>query len=118
MIDGATLSLRFAKDWRKPGSRPRWCKGCRGGGRLTALTKPSGGVRGIAASDRLRCLVARTLAQKFGPEAEAATQPLQFNLSTRAGTDAAGLSLRVFSELEPEAIVIIKCGRGWVLSMT
>ena len=35
-------------------------------GRMTALQKPDGGVRGIVVGD-VRRLVARTLAQQFGP---------------------------------------------------
>ena len=36
-------------------------------GRMTALQKPQGGVRGIAVGDFLHRLVARTLAQQLGP---------------------------------------------------
>ena len=46
-------------------------------GRLTALQKPSGGVRGIVAGDVLRRLVARTMAQQIGAEVETATAPHQ-----------------------------------------
>ena len=42
-------------------------------GRLTALQKPGGGVRGIVAGDILRRLVGRTLAQQLGKAVEAAT---------------------------------------------
>ena len=41
-------------------------------GRMTALQKPDGGVRGIVVGDVVRRLVARTLAQQFGPQAESA----------------------------------------------
>ena len=42
-------------------------------GRMTALRKPCGGVRGIVVSDVFRRLVARTLAQQFAKKAETAT---------------------------------------------
>ena len=45
------------------------------GGRLTALAKPGEGVRSIVAGNRMRSLVARTLAQQFGDELQAATEP-------------------------------------------
>ena len=56
-------------------------------GRLTALQKPRGGVRGIVVGDVLRRLVARTMAQQLGKAVEAATAPHQHALSTRAGTE-------------------------------
>ena len=52
-------------------------------GRLTALQKPGGGVRGIVAGDVIRRLVARTIAQ-LGKVVES-TAPFQHALSTRAG---------------------------------
>ena len=54
-------------------------------GRMTALTKPNGGVRGIVAGDVIRRLTARTIAQQLGKVVEAATAPFQYALSTRAG---------------------------------
>ena len=56
-------------------------------GRMTALRKPSGGVRGIVVSDVFRRLVARTLAQQFAKKAETATAPFQHALSIRAGCE-------------------------------
>ena len=47
-------------------------------GRLTALTKPDGGVRGIVAGDVVRRLVARTMSQQLGPAVERATSPYQY----------------------------------------
>ena len=52
---------------------------------MTALQKPTGGVRGIVVGDFVRRLVARTLAQQLGPAVESATAPFQFALSTKAG---------------------------------
>ena len=42
-------------------------------GRLTALSKPDGGVRGIVAGDVIRRLVGRTMAQQLSQAVEAAT---------------------------------------------
>ena len=52
-------------------------------GRMTALQKPSGGVRGIVAEDVLRRLVAKTVAQHMEKAVEAATRPHQCAMSTR-----------------------------------
>ena len=54
-------------------------------GRLTALQKESGGVRGIVAGDIVRRLVTRTIAQQMDRAFEIATAPFQYALSTRAG---------------------------------
>ena len=40
-------------------------------GRITALAKPDGGVRGIVVGDVLRRLVAKTIAQQIGDQVEA-----------------------------------------------
>ena len=53
-------------------------------GRMTALAKPDGGVRGIDVGDVFRRVVARTIAQQFTPLAEAATHPFQYALSIYA----------------------------------
>ena len=44
-------------------------------GRMTALQKPSGGVRGIVVGDFVRRLVSRTIAQQLAPAVEHATAP-------------------------------------------
>ena len=54
-------------------------------GRITALSKPFGGVRGIVSGDIIRRPVARTVAQHLNPEVEKATAPFQFALTTRCG---------------------------------
>ena len=54
--------------------------------RMTALSKPDGGV--IVVGDFLRRLVARTLAQQFSQAVLEATSPFQFAFSTRVGTEA------------------------------
>ena len=45
-------------------------------GRMTALSKPDGGVRGIVAGDILRRLVARTIAKQVAKKVEETTAPL------------------------------------------
>ena len=64
-------------------------------GRVTALQKPNGSVRGIVASDVFRRLVARTIAQQLGPAIERATSPFQYALSTRAGTECTAHAIQV-----------------------
>ena len=46
-------------------------------GRVTALQKPNGSVRGIVASDVFRRLVARTMAHQLGPAIEFGTRYLR-----------------------------------------
>ena len=52
-------------------------------GRLTALQKDNGGVRGIVAGEVIRRLVGRTMARRLAEPVKAATAPFQFALSTR-----------------------------------
>ena len=56
-------------------------------GRMTALAKEDGGVRGIVTGDVLRRLVARTMAHHSGPAVKVATAPHQYALSTRTGCE-------------------------------
>ena len=56
-------------------------------GRMTALQKPTGGVRGIVAGDIIRRLVSRTMAQQIRKKVEKATALFQYALSTRAGCE-------------------------------
>ena len=63
-------------------------------GRLTALQKSDGGIRGIVVGDVFRRLVARTLAQQFGPQVECATHPFQYALSNRASTECVAHMVR------------------------
>ena len=55
--------------------------------RITALSKPDGGVRGIVAGDVVRRLVARTIAKQLSTAVEKATSPHQCALTTRAGCE-------------------------------
>ena len=56
-------------------------------GRMAALSKPDGGVRGIVVGDVIRRLVSRTMAQQMSAAVESATAPFQCALSTRAGCE-------------------------------
>ena len=49
-------------------------------GRLTAIQKPNGGVRGIVVGDVFRRVVARTIAKQDAKLGEAATHPYQFSV--------------------------------------
>ena len=51
--------------------------------RLTALSKPDGGVRGIATGDGLRRLVSRTLAKGWAAIFDQATRPYQYSTPCR-----------------------------------
>ena len=56
-------------------------------GRITALRKSDGCVRGIIAGDLFRRLVSRTIAKQLAKEVEAATAPFQHAFSTCAGCE-------------------------------
>ena len=56
-------------------------------GRVTALVKPDGGVRGIVVGDVLRRVIARTIAQEIGDAVQSATGPYQYALKTTASTE-------------------------------
>ena len=68
-------------------------------GRLIALKKPGGGVRGIVVGDVLRRLVGRTMAKQVTKEVEAATSPFQYALSTRSGCECVAHVLQTLTEL-------------------
>ena len=81
-------------------------------GRLTALQKPSGGVRGIVAGDILRRIVARTIAQQISSHVERTTAPFQYAMSTRAGTECIAHVLQALTELDPRATIMSIDGVG------
>ena len=74
-------------------------------GRLTALSKPDGGVRGIVVGDILRRMVARTIAKQIAKQVEAATAPFQYALSTKAGCECVAHMLQSLTDLNPEVTV-------------
>ena len=73
-------------------------------GRLTALQKPQGGVRGGVVGDIVRRLVAKTMAQQLGPAVEASTSPFQYAMTTCAGCEC--VALQALSESDPEATIV------------
>ena len=77
-------------------------------GRIPALQKPAGGVRGIVASDVIRRLVARTMAQQLSERVKSATAPFQYALSTRCISHA----LQAICDSEPNATVVSIDGIG------
>ena len=82
-------------------------------GRIVALQKPKGRVRGIVVGDFLRRLVARSLAQFFfSSNLQEACQPFQFALSTRAGTEALAHALQAATEADPDATILSVDGVG------
>ena len=74
-------------------------------GRMTALRKENGGVRGIVAGEVVRRVQAKTIAQQLGPAVKAATAPNQYALSTRAGCECIAHALQAVTELDQEATV-------------
>ena len=81
-------------------------------GRLTALRKRDGGVRGIVVGDILRRLVARTLAQEFNTDFEEACAPFQYALSTRAGTECVAHVFQALSDASPDVTILSIDGIG------
>ena len=81
-------------------------------GRLTALAKPDGGVRGIVNGDIFRRLVARTIAKQFAKKAEAATAPFQYALSTKAGCECVAHIVQALTDQNANATVVTVDGVG------
>ena len=75
-------------------------------GRLTALRKPNGGVRGIVVGDVIRRVVARTLAQQLGPAVEGATALFQYALSTKASCECVSHVVQALTEADPETTAV------------
>ena len=81
-------------------------------GRLIALQKPNGRVRGIVIGDLLRRLVSRCLAQSYAKQIHQACLPHQYALSTRAGTEAVVHALTTDSEQHPTRTILSVDGIG------
>ena len=75
-------------------------------GRMTALQKPNGGVRGIVVGDIVRRLVARTMSQQMMEEVQAATAPFQYAMSTKSGCECIAHALQGLTEMNPRATVM------------
>ena len=81
-------------------------------GRLTALQKPDGGVRGIVVGDIVRRLVARTMAKQVAKQAEKATAPFQYALSTKAGCECIAHIVQSLTDVDSNATVVSIDGVG------
>ena len=81
-------------------------------GRMIALQKPDGGVRGIVVGDVFRRAVARTIAQQYVAKVEVATTPHQYALRTKAGCEIVAHILQVLTDLDPNATVVSVDGIG------
>ena len=81
-------------------------------GRMTALQKSSGGVRGIVVGDFLRRLVARTLAQQLAPAVERATSPFQFALTTKSGCECVAHIAQTLTDLDGNTPLLSVDGIG------
>ena len=81
-------------------------------GRLTALSKPDGGVRGIVAGDVVRRLVARTMSEQLSPAVERVTSPYQCAMTTRAGCECVAHALQGLMEIDPQVTVTSIDGLG------
>ena len=75
-------------------------------GRLTALQKPGGGVRGIVCGDIVRRLVARSVAQQIAPAVQEATSPFQYALTTKAGGECVAHAIQSLTDLDSRATVM------------
>ena len=75
-------------------------------GRLTALRKADGGVRGIVAGDVIHRLVARTMSQQLMDAVQEATAPFQYAMATKAGCECISHVLQALTELNPNATIL------------
>ena len=64
-------------------------------GRMTALQKPDGGIRGTVVGDVFRRLIARTMAQQI---ADAGTAPFQYALKTKGGCECVAHILQAVTD--------------------
>ena len=75
-------------------------------GRMTALSKADGGVRGIVAGDVIWRLVARTKSQQLMEAAQSATSPFQHAMAIMAGCEGIFHVLQGLTELNPNASIL------------
>ena len=81
-------------------------------GRMTALSKPDGGVRGIVVGDIVRRLVARSIAKQIAKKVEAMTAVVQYALSTKAGCECVAHILQSMTDLDPDTTITSIDGVG------
>ena len=75
-------------------------------GRMTALSKDDGGVRGIVVGDVVRRLVARTISQQLMEVVQQATAPFQYAMATKAGCECIAHVLQGATEMNPRATIL------------
>ena len=81
-------------------------------GRIIALQKPSGGIRGVVVGDVFRRLVAHNGAPIEHAAVERATSPFQYALTTRAGVECVAHVVHTLTDLDPGATVLSVDGVG------
>ena len=81
-------------------------------GRMTALKKDNGRIRGIVASSVLRRLVCKTVARQHAQIFMDETAPFQYALQTKAGTEALAHALRYLAENDEEVVILSLDGIG------
>ena len=81
-------------------------------GRMTALQKENGKVRGIVAGSVLRRLVCRAVASQHSDAFLERTSPFQYALQTKAGTDTLATALRFITDTDPDAVIVSLDGVG------
>ena len=81
-------------------------------GRLTALRKPDGGVRGIVVGDIVRRLVARSMAKQIAKKVEQATSPFQYARSAKARSECVAHVVQTLTDVDPNATVVSIDGVG------
>ncbi len=74
--------------------------------KLTALNKPGGGVRPIAAPSLLRRLAGRLLVSTRKAELASALGRRQFAVGTAAGAEVLGHSVRALTEADPDLVLL------------
>ena len=79
---------------------------------LTALLKPNGRVRGIAAADVYRRLVVKTLARSHQHIFRQLVSPANFGLASLSGTGRLGHLIRLFTDTSELHTVLALDGVG------
>ena len=79
-------------------------------GRITALSKPDGGVRWIVVGDIVRRLVARSIVKQIAKKVEAMTAPFQYVLST--GCECVAHILQSMTDLDLDTTITSIDGVG------
>ena len=79
-------------------------------GRLAALKKSQGWVRGIVVSDVFRRVIARTIAKQCAVAAEKAAVPFQYALRTRAGCECVSHVMQTLTGFDATTTILSQDG--------